>query len=178
MRITAESIRSSKKNWRALKIVKPRPALEPSSSAATSVPQQTPIATRRPVNISGNALGRITWRSTWTLEAPSEYAAWTLVVLTASTPERAAITMIQIAANSSRLTLPSSPMPNHTMNSGISASGGMGRRSSTTGSKIPLHRLDRPIASPMGTPMATPQKSPLARRLKLSQRCSHMVKPL
>ena len=33
-------------------------------------------------------MGRITWRSTWILEAPREYAAWTLVVLTASTPER------------------------------------------------------------------------------------------
>ena len=100
------------------------------------------------------------------------------MVFTASTPERAAITMIQIAAKSSRLTLPSSPMPNHTMNRGMSASGGMGRSSSTTGSKTPRQRFDRPMARPIGTPMITPQNSPLARRLKLSQTCSHSVTSL
>ena len=72
IRITADSIRSSRKNWRALKMVKPRPELAPSSSAATRVPQQTPIATRSPVKISGSALGRMTWRSTCGFDAPSE----------------------------------------------------------------------------------------------------------
>ena len=56
----------------AIRIIEPSPLSAATSSAATNVPQQTPIAVRRPVKISGSAFGRITWRSTCSFEAPSE----------------------------------------------------------------------------------------------------------
>ena len=59
-------------NLDATMIIIPAPWLAATSSAATTVPQQTPIATRAPVKISGSELGMMTWRMICTLEAPSE----------------------------------------------------------------------------------------------------------
>ena len=56
----------------AIMIIDPSPRSAATSSAATTVPQQTPIAVRRPVKISGSAFGRMTCRSTWKRDAPSE----------------------------------------------------------------------------------------------------------
>ena len=56
----------------AIMIIDPSPRSAATSSAATTVPQHTPIAVRSPVKISGSAFGRITCRSTCPREAPSE----------------------------------------------------------------------------------------------------------
>ena len=47
-------------NRLATMIIMPAPFSAATSSAATTVPQQTPIATRAPVKISGRLLGTIT----------------------------------------------------------------------------------------------------------------------
>ncbi len=60
------------KKFLAIIIIEPTPWSAATSSAATSVPQQTPIAVRSPVKISGKAFGRMTWRSTCAFDAPSE----------------------------------------------------------------------------------------------------------
>ena len=72
MMITAMSMMSVRKKFLAEKITAPRPVAVPRSSAATSVPQETPSATRMPVKISGRALGMITLLRICILDAPSE----------------------------------------------------------------------------------------------------------
>ena len=59
-------------NFDATMIIMPAPFSAATSSAATTVPQQTPIATRAPVKISGRELGTMTWRMICHFEAPSE----------------------------------------------------------------------------------------------------------
>ena len=44
-------------------VMTPTPHSAASSSAEATIPQQTPIATRMPVKISRNVLGRMTWRN-------------------------------------------------------------------------------------------------------------------
>ena len=51
---------------------KPIPVVPAKNSAATKVPQHTPIATRIPVNISGNEFGKITSFNICQCEAPNE----------------------------------------------------------------------------------------------------------
>ena len=51
------------------------PVVPASISAATRVPQHTPIEIRIPVSISGNELGKMTRRRIWRLLAPKEWAA-------------------------------------------------------------------------------------------------------
>ena len=59
-------------NFDATMIIMPAPCEAATSSAATTVPQQTPIATRAPVKISGSELGMITCSMICAFEAPSE----------------------------------------------------------------------------------------------------------
>ncbi|MNP61022.1 hypothetical protein D3C76_1561620 [compost metagenome] len=66
--------------------MKPRPLVAAISSAATSVDQPTPRPMRMPVRMSGSALGRITWRISCALVAPSDCAARSLAGSTVRTP--------------------------------------------------------------------------------------------
>ena len=93
------------------------------------------------------------------------------------TPERAANTIIHSAAKNRRKIFDALPMPSQIIDSGINASGGIGRMNSTMGSKNPRMIFDKPMAKPMGMPSRQPKKNPTSRRYRLMPRCSHSVKP-
>ena len=63
-----------------------------------------------------------------------------------------------------------SPMPNHTMNSGMNASGGSGRVISIIGSTRWRTSGTEAIAPPMATPMTTPTPHPARIRRGADQR--------
>ena len=75
-------------------------------------------------------------------------------------------------AQTSRFTFDSSPIPNHMMNSGSRARGGIGRNNSTMGSKIPRMIRESPMAKPTGIPMTVPMTIPFRTRLRLAEACS------
>ena len=91
-------------------------------------------------------------------------------IATPDTPDRAAIIMIHNAAKKSRTTLPTSPMPNQMMISGISAKGGIGRMNSTIGSNHPRAQPDRPMAYPKGIPINAPKKKFYPSRIRLTRK--------
>ena len=80
--------------------------------------------------------------------------------------------MMKSAARKSRTIFAVSSMPNQRMISGISASGGIGRISSTIGSKMPRATDDSPIAKPSGMPTSAPKKTPASTLSTLIPMCS------
>ena len=62
-------------NLDALIIIIPAPFCAATNSAATTVPQQTPIDTLAPVKISGKLFGTMTNLIICHFDAPREYAA-------------------------------------------------------------------------------------------------------
>ena len=60
---------------RAIFSIKPTPVVPASISAATNVPQQTPIEILMPVKISGKAFGKITYLKILLSAAPKECEA-------------------------------------------------------------------------------------------------------
>ena len=65
-------------------------------------------------------------------------------------------------------TFDSSSIPNHRIASGISAIGGIGRSSSSSGSRMPRTIGDTPIATPSGTALTSAIAKPSITRSRLA----------
>ena len=149
---------------RASLIRKPSPELAPTSSAATSAIQPTPRPMRMPVTICGSAARTTTWLSTVHSSLPRQRAARTRF---GSTPLTPVMVLSRIGKKMPRKMMNwfcRSPMPNHRIDSGIQASGGIGLSISTSESTCSLKPFHQPIATPSGMATSDHRKATNSRR--------------
>src|SRR6476661_9420213 len=131
---------------RASLMRKPSPEFAPTSSAATSAIQPTPRPMRTPVTICGSAARNTTWLSTTPSLLPRQRAARTRLGSTPFTPLMVLSRMGKKMPRKMMNSFCRSPMPNQRIDSGIHASGGMGRSTSTSGSNCSLKPFHQSIA--------------------------------
>ena len=96
------------------------------------------------------------------------------------TARTACIALIEIKGNSAAMitiVFASSPIPNQMMNSGSSASFGIGRVVSMGGSSTERTPLCMPIKSPNGTPMTMQIVNAIPNRIKLIRKWCSSVCP-
>src|SRR5581483_5903140 len=161
---SATRITSVRRNWVAWLIMKPRPALALTCSATTSASQATPRLCRRPVSAWGSAPGRITCRMSAGLSSLRVCAASTSLASTLRIPANVFRYSGIAAPSAIRMILGSSPMPNHTMNSGIRPNSGSVRRIWRIGSTAFSPSRLSPATSASATAAAAPNAKPIAIR--------------
>ena len=113
--------------------MKPIPVVPANISAATKVPQHTPMEILMPVKISGIELGKITCLKICWSDAPREGEARIFDNWVPDAPVRAEITIIANATMNNKNIFPSSWIPKIVKTNGAHAKGGTGRYNSIMG---------------------------------------------
>ena len=153
----------------------PKPLDAPANSETNTIMNATAIPVRIPAIVNGKAAGNTTSRKIFTDDLVSNFALhkkargiclapMCVFIQTGKKTEKA---MEKIFALSS--------MPNHTMTSGIIATGGKGRKIWIMGESAVARDLILPVASPKITPKNEPINSPARSRHKLSRKSVNKV---
>ena len=152
------------RNCCAWVIMKPRPLVALICSPTTSASIEKTTLSCSPVSAWGSAPGSTMCLSISRLRRPRTWPSSPSLLSTPRMPANVLMYIGNRADSMTNSTLGSSPMPNQTMNSGISPSSGTLRSACRIGSAIASPMRLSPVTMASSTPTVTPIAKPTAQR--------------